>query len=299
MAVGGPRTVVRCRQATDFSFAALPPVEARTIDDVNVLLGRLAAHGLTPCAIELLESPPEHVGLGSKTTLLLSVARVVAEVTGVDLTPDELCAITRRGGTSGIGIHTFFEGGWMVDGGRSRDGTTSLRPSSAQQPTSRPPAIAWASVPTTWRFHLLLPRGSRRSAAEEIEFFRTATPVPRDEVLETLSQVYHGIMPAVVEGDLGALHTALSRLRQSGFKRREIDHQSTAVRNLLDHLDASGYACGMSSLGPLVYVIVDDSESATRALISAVGAYSPHYLGSHAGINHGFRYEPESRESAT
>ena len=77
-----------------------------------------------------------------------------------------------------------------------------------------------------------------------------------------MAAVYHGIVPAIAEGDLGSLRAAMREIHQTGFKRREVDGQSHVVCGLLDQLHTDlKLAAGMSSLGPLVYAITSSKPN--------------------------------------
>ena len=95
------------------------------------------------------------------------------------------------------------------------------------------------------------------SGVDEAAFFRANTPVPIDDVFESIAIAYHSLAPAVMNADLPLLRVGISRISQLGFKKCEINGQSEDVRTLMAAL--FGYdkcAVGMSSMGPLVYVIV-------------------------------------------
>src|SRR3974390_1456545 len=68
--------------------------------------------------IHLLESIPEHSGLGSGTQLSLAVATALAKICNIDADVRELSSIMGRGKRSGIGIAGFQFGGFIMDAGR-------------------------------------------------------------------------------------------------------------------------------------------------------------------------------------
>ena len=94
--------------------------------------------------------------------------------------------------------------------------------------------------------------------------------MPALESLQTLGSVYHGVAPAILEGDLPALGYALRQIHAVGFKRREIAQQSDEVRTLLSQLQANrAVAAGMSSLGPLVYAITERDNQVANQYVRA------------------------------
>ena len=118
-----------------------------------------------------------------------------------------------------------------------------------------------------------LPHGRIYSGEDEAIFFEENTPIGAAEVYEVLAAVYHGIVPAFAEADLGLLRAALWDVQQTGFKKREIAGQTGRVRELLELLHSRWkLAAGMSSLGPLVYGIsLCDRSVPGSDIASAVG----------------------------
>ncbi|HEX8201242.1 MAG TPA: beta-RFAP synthase, partial [Isosphaeraceae bacterium] len=102
------------------TWQAEGPLADRALGIAGRVAGSLASRGsAVPAArLTIQRAPPEHVGLGTGTQLSLGVARVLAELSGLeDLTAEELAELTGRGLRSGIGLHGFAHGGLIVDGG--------------------------------------------------------------------------------------------------------------------------------------------------------------------------------------
>ncbi|MEX0729013.1 MAG: beta-ribofuranosylaminobenzene 5'-phosphate synthase family protein [Planctomycetaceae bacterium] len=165
--------------------------------------------------------------------------------------------LSGRGGASGVGIHGFFTGGFILDAGHKRESIDCFAPSSGRNPGCTPALLANVEIPTRWRFALLLPKGYRYSGHREKRFFQEHTPVPKSEVKETLALLHHGVFPAVLEDSIDALRPALREMHRCGFKKRELYGQAAAVRRLFSKLcEIPECAVGMSSLGPLVYAVM-------------------------------------------
>ena len=265
------------------------PVRERDRADLEGHLTRLsAAMGACFC-VEVQSMMPQHVGLGSKTALLLAMGLACNAMAEGQLDQTELVRISRRGGASGVGVNATFTGGFVVDGGRKATGARAdFRPSSAAGVGALPPLLVRCDFPAAWRVHLFMPRGTRYCGNAEEAFFAANTPVDSREVYEVLAAVYHGVAPAVAEADLHALRTALGELHTVGFKRREVERQSDSVRGLLGRLSRDrGVAAGMSSLGPLVYAI-RETDDAEISYMSALGGPEVEYLGCAGGRNGGY-----------
>src|SRR3974390_471278 len=99
--------------------------------------------------IHLLESIPEHSGLGSGTQLALAVATALAKICNIDADARELSGIMRRGKRSGIGIAGFQFGGFIMDAGRKSVHLDDL---------DTPPKIIFrCDFPTDWCFVVVIP----------------------------------------------------------------------------------------------------------------------------------------------
>ena len=228
----------------------------------------------------------QHVGLGTKTALKLAVIAAYDHLFGRSRTREDQQRLSSRGGASGIGVHGFFEGGVLWDAGHRAATVSSLLPSSCGAGAAPPVLMMRQCFPSAWRVALCLPEAELSHGADERRFFETQAPIPRLEALETMALLYHGVLPAFRLDDLRLLAESLSGLGQVGFKRREIDRCGDVVSSLLGELHAKGYAAGMSSMGPLVYVVIAGDNPAAAAAVEAIGtAHGAAWLGIHAGQN--------------
>lgn len=260
-------------------------------DDVEMALARMRrVFDFPPTLISVATSAPQHVGLGTKTCAALGTLQAVAWLHGIDTSRSELQRLSGRGGTSGVGISTFFTGGFIVDSGHPYS-YRQYAPSSAAPPAALPPVSVQMEMPNEWACHLILPKGFRRAGLEEAAFFQENTPIKEEGVLHVLSAVYHGICPAVASADLNLFRTALLQINETGFKRQEVMTQPPALAALLRRVNANhAFAAGMSSMGPLVYVIaaVGPAENARRELEGICGQFGANYLGEYGFRNAGF-----------
>jgi beta-ribofuranosylaminobenzene 5'-phosphate synthase len=205
---------------------------------------------------------PSHVGLGSGSQLALAVARGTCELFGRSVPVGELARMAGRGGTSGIGTAAFAQGGFIVDGGHSfgEGGEKGdFRPSAASAGVRPAPVIACHDFPPAWQIVLAtpcIPAGA--SGSRELDIFRSACPVPLEEVRETCHEVLMRMLPGVVDGDLGLFSRAVNRIQDLGFKRVEHSLQPPEIRLLMEEMRDAGAPCsGMSSFGPTVYAVTD------------------------------------------
>jgi beta-ribofuranosylaminobenzene 5'-phosphate synthase len=244
------------------SWTASGPLAARVLEFARRAAEGLEGRGLAvkPASFDVVEAPPEHVGLGLGTQLGLGVARLVRELAGHPDPPiEELARLSGRGLRSGIGLHGFAHGGLIVDGGRAG-------------PEGIPPLLARLEFPSEWSVLIVLPglvpglHGPR-----EIQAFAQLPPSP-DSLTDRLCRlVLLGLLPAVVERDLPRFGEALEEIQQQVgrgfapaqggvFARPELEAIAAEMR-------ASGlHGVGQSSWGPALYGF-SDGEAGERAAL--------------------------------
>ncbi|MCL6504613.1 MAG: hypothetical protein K6T86_18185 [Pirellulales bacterium] len=212
--------------------------------------------GLPPAAVEIVDAPREHTGLGTGTQLALSIAagwRTYAKLP--ELGPSELAKLTGRGQRSAIGVHGFFTGGLLVEGGQ-RDAI------------SLAPLVARVALPDAWRFVLITPEDEQGLWGEkERAAFRELARVPEGAVDRLCRVVLLGILPAAAEGEFAAFSEALYEFgREAGqmfacVQGGVFTTPSAAAR--VAHLRALGVrGVGQSSWGPTVFALVESEDRA-------------------------------------
>lgn len=211
--------------------------------------------------INLREVFPSHSGLGSGTQVSLAVAKLILKMNGHDLSSLEIAKIVGRGGTSGIGVASFDEGGFIVDSGHKKSMKPSFLPSSASKATP-PPVIARYNFPEDWNIILVIPRVERKVFGDgEVNIFQEYCPIPLTEVQKLTHILLMKMMPAVLEKDLDAFGEAVNAIQTVGFKKIELELQNPFIKDLMDNLKSAGASgVGMSSFGPTVYAITDNNS---------------------------------------
>lgn len=114
--------------------------------------------------------------------------------------------------------------------------------------------------------------------------------IPVDEVHRVMAWTYHGVTAAVASGDIRLLKESLAHLHSIGFKHCELASQSSIVQRVYRELEQTNdCAVGMSSIGPLLYVVTDDDAPASRELVRRLCMEkSIRILGSVYGRNQGY-----------
>jgi beta-ribofuranosylaminobenzene 5'-phosphate synthase len=270
-AVNAPRLILRAQRGP--VLRCVGPVSAQRRRDICAEVSRAAALvGVSDAMeIEVISDIPEHTGLGSGTQLRLAVLTAVARLASAEPGPGEVVARSGRGGTSGIGIHSFHRGGFLVDGGhRCRDKPEFAPSRFADGGGRQPPLLFAADPPDRWRVVLALPDGPAGLAGQaEYDFMKANTPLPLDEVRQVSHLVLMGLLPALVEEDLAGFGRAIAELQDVGWKRRHWQRPDLREwRPLVEVLVAAGAAgAGLSSTGPLVYGVFDRSTVGETEII--------------------------------
>lgn len=267
-AIEAPVVRVHARPGTSLALNYVGTLDDRGREDVGDALTRLAKHVGHPIDAELAIDGwiPQHVGLGTKTALLLALLDATNRALELSLSDSELQSLSGRGGTSGVGIRTYFRGGFVLDAGHAQRLVPTLAPSSSRLAPCHPPMLTWAPFPRHWRVTLLTAPGPRIHGEDELAFFAAATPLPVEEVLRVLALVHHGVAPAFLEQDFERLRSALLELHQVGFKAHELAHQSGSVKAALRDCWDHGLVAGLSSMGPTIYTITSSEDDSTVVL---------------------------------
>lgn len=214
--------------------------------------------------VRIHETIPPHGGLGSGTQLSLAMATAISRLSGIPVTDPS--RLTGRGGTSGIGVRSFTDGGVILDGGHrfgyGKD-KESFLPSAAASGVKLAPLIGRYEFPEAWRIILCLPDlppGANGDAERGI--FQKHCPVPLPDVQKLSHRILMQMIPALLEEDLDQFGSAVNALREGGFKKEELALQPPVLHEILDFMTGCGTAgAGMSSFGPALYAITDTDAS--------------------------------------
>ncbi len=202
-----------------------------------------------------------HAGFGSGTAVTLACLEALHILNGSEITPSQLVAASGRGGTSGVGIHSYFSGGYVFDLGRKVDGGP-FSPSHLNGRKPAPLLLDQGPMPN-WKFGVCMPAGiAHKTQAEERDFFERTCPLPADKVYETVYHTLFGLYAALREADRAAFCAALKAVQNCAWKLAERREYGEALSELEQAIYAAGAdAVGMSSLGPSLFFLADDVNS--------------------------------------
>ncbi|MGB5832422.1 MAG: beta-ribofuranosylaminobenzene 5'-phosphate synthase family protein, partial [Thiohalocapsa sp.] len=279
LAIDAFPTRLRVRPAPGIS--ATGPNAQRAERSARRAQGMLGLRG--GARVELDAATPGHLGLGSGTQMCLAVGTAYARLYGVGAATGDLAQSMGRGARSGIGVGSFDQGGFLMDGGR---GANSLAP----------PVIARMAFPEQWRVLLLLDRrGEGLHGAGELDAFRRLSPFPAELAAHLCRLALMQIMPALAEQDLDPFARGIAELQ-----RAVGDHfapaqggrfTSPAVADALAVAEGEGFpGVGQSSWGPTGFVLTESESQAIELaarLRRHVGQLSPVSFKIVQGCNHG------------
>ncbi len=211
--------------------------------------------------VDVTRVPRPHTGLGSGTQLAMAVARGVCAVYAQKghsvptAGPDLLARLTGRGRRSGIGVHGFFQGGFLVDGGKTRE--DSLAPMVIRQ-----------AFPEDWRIVLIRPRSLDGLAGQrEVEAFKCMPDFPAAVTDQMCRLVLMGLAPGIAERDIRHFGKSLFELQQLAGQCYAAAqggvYASPLLQEIVDFARAQGIdGVGQSSWGPSLYAFVSDEDRA-------------------------------------
>jgi beta-ribofuranosylaminobenzene 5'-phosphate synthase len=222
-----------------------------------------ALRHLGPSEIRVSESLPSHEGFGSFTSASLAVVEGLLAQTGLPHTRNDVISISRRGGTSGVGISSYFEGKMAVDlGHRVSDKRSSAQFLPSSYAWRRGPAMELVSIRVPrWPMLLVVPNTNALTEEQEKKFFRGVCPLPARDVASAVRLCFFGILPAVMTADYPRFCRMVRELRDTMWKNKEIALYQDKVVSIIQRAEEIGAdAASMSSLGPLVYCFTRRSK---------------------------------------
>ncbi len=244
--LSNPRVVIEARKGNGCTCSRR---------DAHVLYEKLSNHYRCKLSIKISEEIPKHVGLGSTTSLYLSMAQAFDIICNDGrMNPLDLAKLTGRGKISALGVYGYIHGGFIVDGG-FRIGGNEI-----------PPLIYRAHVPS--RYVMIVSiigkhvERIRNLKKKEDEILRNL-PKMDPEVADKASRiVLMGILPYVAEGDwqnAGKNITLFNRFLGEYWAREQKGvYCCKEAEDLIElHLDYGALLAGQSSWGPTIYALYD------------------------------------------
>ncbi|MEM2914931.1 MAG: beta-ribofuranosylaminobenzene 5'-phosphate synthase [Candidatus Bathyarchaeia archaeon] len=210
--------------------------------------------------IRIIESIPQHVGLGSGTQLSLATGLSLAKLENMEISIRKLAEAVNRGGTSGIGVAAFQRGGFLLDCGHSFGSKGQKQSFLPSHFSGAPPAplLLRYKFPEDWIFVVAKPNVKKRiHGLKESKIFSQFCPIREVEVERLSRLILMKLLPSLVEKDIIIFGSALTEVQKIGFKKIEVKLQDPIVKQTMEFMVKNGaYGSGMSSFGPTVYGLV-------------------------------------------
>ena len=239
-------------------FATDGPLANRVNKVVRRISEQTCSGRLPRCRIEVVQSPPEHLGLGTGTQLELAVAAGLNAFRGNQpLTATELALLTGRGFRSAVGTYGFLQGGLIVESGKLSGDILA-------------PLEHRVSLPAEWRIVLIFPNAQPGLAGEaERRAFRQLPCVPSEVTSQLRAEVDDRLLPAVEERDFEAFGESLYRfghLAGTCFAQHQGGpFASDRVAQLVGLIREWGIrGAGQSSWGPTVFALLESDKAAEQ-----------------------------------
>jgi beta-RFAP synthase len=236
------------------TWSAEGPLADRALDFARRFGATQPPEARRPHRILVERSSPEHMGLGTGTQLGLALARALAISANSDDTDAiALAARIGRGQRSGLGIHGFAQGGFLLEAGRRERITIA-------------PLVARADFPETWRLVLVLPPwGTGLHGRAELEAFAHLRAPPATETDALCRLVLLGMLPGLIERDLATFGEALlefnARVGELFASVQGGTYSSPRTEEVIRFVRRQGVkGVGQSSWGPAVFAVVADAD---------------------------------------
>lgn len=265
--ITGFDTVIEFKVSKDFAVVDNRSVGLTKAEEKS-LLGHLEEvykkNGFSEkISIEFISGPPPHSGFGTGTSTKLACVEAASIFNNIDANQAQLVSDSGRGGTSGVVINTYFQGGLSIDFGVKASGLP-LAPSSARNsPLEKPLQLLNIKLPADWDFGVIIPSASKGiSANEEVDFFNKTCPIPLSAVHESIYHAISGVACAALECDFLTFSKSINEIQKTDWKKAEWLIQSDLIYKLRSELQGLGVECvGLSSLGPALYFMANDFKS--------------------------------------
>ncbi len=247
LAVNRPRVEIVVRKNRELSFRG-----PRSEEVWMKLRPLIEKYGLRKGEVEIRKTIPKHVGLGSTTQLLLSVAKGLLTVNNIFFDIEEVSSILGIGRVSGVGKYAFQYGGFIVDSGVKGKDSTKL--------------YLRLRFPENWRFIVVIPEGRGLSEEEENRVFAADEDIPESLIHEASYHLFVEIIPSLIEEDIEGFSMGLEKLQLivgkmfSRYQGGVFSKNSQIIVDVLKKLGVKGV--GQSSWGPAVYGVIPPGENA-------------------------------------
>ena len=262
VAINRPSVILEAESSQDLEFKGEKSENLRPI--VELLLKK---YNIKPqVSINVRQTIPEHVGLGSGTQLSLAAAVAVSKLFHMKVSVESLARLTGRGQVSGVGTALFEQGGFVVEAGLKSQGNKP----DPQASENFPPVIFRQSFPEDWFFVVAIPNVKKGvSGQAEAKAFTHLQPMHKEKAALISHLIVMGLLPALMEGDIETFGKALTEIQSIvgdyfatvQGARFSSSRAGNCIKNMLEN---GAYGAGQSSWGPTVYGLAQGEIEAKK-----------------------------------
>ena len=208
-----------------------------------------------------------HYGLGSNTAIYMSCVEALFILNDVEYNSNDIVMSSKRGGTSGVGVNTYFDGGFIFDIG-IKNNEQLITPSSIANRDGKKPLVVHKCKLPDWEIGICIPKYiQNKSEQEEILFFKTHCPIDKTFVESILYEAVYGITSSIIENDYDIFCKSINTIQSTQWKCLERLLYGEDVIKLERKIKSLGADCvGMSSLGPILFFSGKDINSIIKQI---------------------------------
>lgn len=244
--------------------------QAKLRNHLNALRQKYGCKNAFECTIEGEIIP--HCGFGSSTMLYLSATEALLTLNNIMYDREKLVIESGRGGTSGIGVNTYFEGGFICDiGVKNMHDQSTITPSSITHNSTKPLVLYRHDMPQ-WKMGICISKRIQTlSEVQEVSFFNEVNSIGQSEINEILYHAVYGIVASIEESDQETFNQAIKNIQGTQWKLLERSNYGSEIANVEQILYQNGAkSVGMSSMGPLLFFTGDN----VNEIIQRVNEYN-------------------------
>jgi len=266
VAINRPSVILEAETAQNLEFKDEKTENLRPIAEQF-----LKKYNIKPqVSINVRQTIPAHVGLGSGTQLSLAATTAMSKLFHLKVSIESLARLTGRGHVSGVGTALFERGGFVVEAGLKSQGNKP----NPQALENFPPVIFHESFPEDWFFVVAIPNVKKGlSGHEEATAFKHLQPMYKEKAAHISHLILMSLLPALKERDIETFGKSLTEIQSAvGNYFATVQgarFSSSQAEDCIKHMLENGaHGAGQSSWGPTVYGVVHGEVEAKKLSIS-------------------------------
>jgi beta-ribofuranosylaminobenzene 5'-phosphate synthase len=253
-----PRTVIEAYRSDRITITGEEKENAARY--ISAFMERFNVEG--GITVNIKETIPKHLGLGSQTTLALSIGLALSALYALPTNIEEMAIALGRSEIVALGLYSFKTGGFIVDGGyRIKEKGRAV-----------PPLLFRHPIPEDWLFVICIPHepipAILKIKENEEEILNNLKPMP-EQISDRLSRIMlMQVMPSIMEHDITTFGKSITAFNSRlGDFWGEFQEGCTYCHPVVERgiellLDNGAYGACQSCWGPTFYGIVNNGETA-------------------------------------